>query len=178
MKPGNLLREDPGKGRRVRERELREGKMTETLNSGDTSTRLKKVAELATTHPERAFASLHHVIDVAWLREAHRRTRKDAATGVDGQTAESYARDLESNLTDLLGRLRMALVVTGPGGAFVLELTMGVLTAYLPTEAACATSAPQWASHLWPARRDELEAWCINVGARLAIDETAHVDQL
>jgi group II intron reverse transcriptase/maturase len=50
--------------------------------------------------------SLHHVIDVAWLREAYRRTRKNAAVGVDGQSAEEYARDLEKNLESLLARFR------------------------------------------------------------------------
>ena len=76
--------------------------MSETLNSGSISSKLERVAELARKHPERAFMSLHHVIDVEWLREAYRRTRKDAAVGVDGQTAEEYARDLEKNL-DALG---------------------------------------------------------------------------
>jgi group II intron reverse transcriptase/maturase len=50
--------------------------------------------------------SLHHVIDVEWLREAYRRTRKDAAVGVDGQSAEDYARELEENLGSLLERFR------------------------------------------------------------------------
>ena len=80
--------------------------MTETLNSEDISTRLARIAELARKHPERAFMSLHHVIDVAWLREAYRRTRKNAAVGVDGQTAEQYAKHLEGNLADLLARFR------------------------------------------------------------------------
>ncbi len=80
--------------------------MSEPLNSGSISTRLARIAELARKHPERAFMSLHHVIDVEWLREAYRRTRKDAAVGVDGQSAEDYARDLEKNLESLLGRFR------------------------------------------------------------------------
>lgn len=80
--------------------------MSETLNSGSISTRLERVAELARKHPERAFMSLHHVIDVAWLREAYRRTRKDAAVGVDGQSAEEYARELEKNLEALRDRFR------------------------------------------------------------------------
>ena len=50
--------------------------------------------------------SLHHAIDVEWLREAYRRTRKDGAVGVDGQSAEEYARDLEKNLESLLVRFR------------------------------------------------------------------------
>jgi len=80
--------------------------MSESLNSGSISTKLERLAELARKHPERAFMSLHHVIDVEWLREAYRRTRKDAAVGVDGQTAEDYARDLETNLESLRDRLR------------------------------------------------------------------------
>ena len=80
--------------------------MSESLNSGSISTRLARIAELARKYPERAFMSLHHVIDVGWLREAYRRTRKDAAVGVDGQSAEDYARDLEKNLESLLVRFR------------------------------------------------------------------------
>ena len=80
--------------------------MSESLNSGSISTRLARIAELAREHPERAFMSLHHVIDVGWLREAYRRTRKDAAVGVDGQTAGAYALDLEKNLESLLARFR------------------------------------------------------------------------
>jgi group II intron reverse transcriptase/maturase len=86
--------------------EPNEGKMSETLSSGSISTRLDRIAELARKHPERAFASLHHVIDVAWLHEAYRRTRKDAAVGVDGQDAASFARDLGKNLESLLARFR------------------------------------------------------------------------
>ena len=40
------------------------------------------------------------------LKEAYRLTRKTGAVGVDGQTADEYAKDLVSNLTDLLGRLK------------------------------------------------------------------------
>ena len=43
---------------------------------------------------------------VDWLREAYRRTRKDGATGVDGQTAEEYAMKLEENLRSLLDRAK------------------------------------------------------------------------
>jgi group II intron reverse transcriptase/maturase len=40
------------------------------------------------------------------LREAYRRTRKDGAVGVDHQTAEQYAEDLEENLQSLLDRAK------------------------------------------------------------------------
>ena len=83
---------------------MSEGKMAETLRFGNSSTKLAHIAELARRHPERVFTSLHHVIDVALLRDAYRLTRKDAAVGVDGQSAEDYGRDLEKNLESLHAR--------------------------------------------------------------------------
>jgi group II intron reverse transcriptase/maturase len=50
--------------------------------------------------------TLAHHIDIDWLLEAYRRTRKDGAVGVDGQTAEDYAVDLEGNLRSLLDRAK------------------------------------------------------------------------
>jgi group II intron reverse transcriptase/maturase len=50
--------------------------------------------------------TLAHHIDIDWLHEAYRRTRKDGATGVDRQTAEEYAANLESNLQSLLDRAK------------------------------------------------------------------------
>ncbi|MDP2325631.1 MAG: group II intron reverse transcriptase/maturase [Gammaproteobacteria bacterium] len=50
--------------------------------------------------------TLAHVIDVEFLREAYRRTRRDGAPGMDGQTAEEYAKDLERNLAELLERFK------------------------------------------------------------------------
>jgi group II intron reverse transcriptase/maturase len=50
--------------------------------------------------------TLAHHIDEEWLGEAYRRVRKDGATGVDGQIAEEYERDLRGNLKSLLGRFK------------------------------------------------------------------------
>jgi group II intron reverse transcriptase/maturase len=61
---------------------------------------------MARTHRDRAFASLHHVLDLEWMLEAYRATRKDGATGVDGATAADYAEHLEANLLDLLDRIK------------------------------------------------------------------------
>ena len=51
-------------------------------------------------------STLAHHIDIAWLHEAHRRTRKNAAVGVDGQTAAEYESNLEANLRSLLDRAK------------------------------------------------------------------------
>jgi len=49
---------------------------------------------------------LAHHMDIDWLKEAYRKTRKDGAVGVDGQTAKDYAVDLEANLQSLLDRAK------------------------------------------------------------------------
>ncbi|MDP3660291.1 hypothetical protein [Phenylobacterium sp.] len=72
-------------------------------------------------------------------------------------------------------RWKEELVVTGPGGAFVLQLPMGVLSACLPTEGAWRSQAPAWAADLWPQLRSELGRWCEQNDARLLIEENAGV---
>lgn len=70
------------------------------------STKRARIAALAQQMPGTALTSLSHHMDLEWLREAHRRTRKDGAVGVDGQTAEAYAERLEENLPSLLDRAK------------------------------------------------------------------------
>lgn len=70
------------------------------------STKLQRIAALAQRRPDEVLTTLAHHIDVAWLEEAFRRTRKDGAPGVDGQNAEEYAENLEVNLESLLTRFR------------------------------------------------------------------------
>ena len=73
---------------------------------GTVSTKLERIAKLAKQMPGAPLWSLSHHIDIEWLREAHRRVRKDGAVGVDGQTADEYAKNLESNLRTLLDRAK------------------------------------------------------------------------
>lgn len=80
--------------------------MAETPISEGISTRLQQIAKLAQEDPQRAFLSLAHHIDIELLREAYRRTRKNGAPGIDGQTAEEYEASLEENLQSLLDRFK------------------------------------------------------------------------
>jgi group II intron reverse transcriptase/maturase len=52
------------------------------------------------------WTTLSHLIDVEFLREAYRRTRKNGAKGVDGRSADDFAADLEENLQSLLERFK------------------------------------------------------------------------
>jgi group II intron reverse transcriptase/maturase len=83
-----------------------EGKKAEMPSSGTVSTKLERIAKLAREAPDMAFTSLAHHIDIDWLHEAYRRTRKDGASGVDGQTAAEYEANLEGNLQSLLDRAK------------------------------------------------------------------------
>jgi RNA-directed DNA polymerase len=86
--------------------ELLEGKMPETPSLDSVSTKRQRIAKLAQEAPRMAFTTLAHHIDIDWLKEAYRRTRKNGAPGVDGQTAEQYAANLEENLRSLLDRAK------------------------------------------------------------------------
>lgn len=82
------------------------GTTMETLGSVTVCTKLQRIAELAQRAPGMVLTTLAHSMDLDWMREAYRRTRKDAAPGVDQQTAEQYAVNLEGNLRGLLERAK------------------------------------------------------------------------
>jgi RNA-directed DNA polymerase len=82
------------------------GKMAETSDSETVSTRTERIAKLAKQMPGAVLKTLAHHMDVTWLREAYRRTRKDGAKGVDGQSADEYSENLEANLRVLLERAK------------------------------------------------------------------------
>ena len=50
--------------------------------------------------------SLAHHIDLVWMYEAYRQTRKDGAAGLDEVTAAEYALNLDANLRALLERFK------------------------------------------------------------------------
>lgn len=91
-----------------------EGKMAETPSLPSISTKLERIAKLAKQMPTMQLSTLAHHIDLEWMREAYRRTRKSGATGVDGQTAEQYAQELDKNLQSLLDRAKSGIYRAPP----------------------------------------------------------------
>lgn len=83
-----------------------EGEMARQQRSRTVATKLGRIATVARRRRGEALTTLAHHIDLDFLREAHRLTRKDGAVGVDGQTAAEYAKNLDENLSDLLERFR------------------------------------------------------------------------
>ena len=86
--------------------EPQDATMNETSGSEAISTRVQRIAKLARENSAMVLTTLAHHIDMAWMREAYARTRKDGAPGVDGQSAEEYARNLDGNLAALLERAK------------------------------------------------------------------------
>jgi RNA-directed DNA polymerase len=80
--------------------------MAGTQRPDPVSTKQQRIAELAQQAPQLGFTSLNHHLDLLWLAEAFQRTRKGAAPGVDGQTADDYGLDLLDNLRSLLDRAK------------------------------------------------------------------------
>ena len=97
--------------------------MSGTPSPSNVSTQLHRIATLAREAPQRVFTALAHHLDVAFLREAFRRTRQDGAPGVDGQTAAAYAETLDTNLASLVDRLKAGTYIAPP-----------VRRAYVPKE--------------------------------------------
>ena len=88
--------------------------MEETLSSSNTYTKQQWIAKQAREQPDRVSASLHHLIDGEWMREAYRRTRKDGATGIDGAGAADCENGLEANLDGLLCRMKSGCCYAPP----------------------------------------------------------------
>ena len=67
-------------------------------------TKRQRIAELARSKRGVALSTLHHLIDLEWMEEAYRLTRKDGAPGIDGVTAAGYAQNLEASRWEKRGR--------------------------------------------------------------------------
>ena len=92
------------KGRR-RKMDLNERTMKKTQSFDNISPKLVQIANQAREIQAPLTTLMHHV-DLDWMREAYRRTRKDGALGIDGQSAAEYGQNLDENLQSLLGRAK------------------------------------------------------------------------
>ncbi len=69
-------------------------------------TKLKRVGEIATSQKDQVFNNLGHLIDLEMLKAMYCRLDSKKAIGIDGITKEVYGEQLETNLKDLLSRIR------------------------------------------------------------------------
>lgn len=80
--------------------------MVGTQGPQTVSTKQQRIAEIAQQKQGVALTSLSHHMDLAWMQEAVRLTRRGGAPGIDGVTAEDYEVRLEANLESLLDRAK------------------------------------------------------------------------
>jgi len=69
-------------------------------------TSLRGIARKAKQDKEHKFGNLYGMLDKEALYQAWRKIRKNAASGVDNETAEEYAENLDTNLDKLLNELK------------------------------------------------------------------------
>src|SRR3989454_881069 len=69
-------------------------------------TSLRAITNKATQEPKHRFGGLYRLLNQDSLRECFYALRKDAAPGVDGMTFKEYEKNIESNLADLVRRLK------------------------------------------------------------------------
>jgi len=75
---------------------------------------LVRIKRLARREPELVFTSLVHRIDFHLLKQAFHQARGSKSCGVDKVTAKEYVKHLETNLYNLLQRLRRGQYVAQP----------------------------------------------------------------
>lgn len=80
--------------------------MESAMELKEVYTKQQRIAELARLMPDVSFTSLAYHIDLEWMYEAYRKTRRTGSTGVDEVTAEEYEKDLDGNLQSLLERFK------------------------------------------------------------------------
>ena len=111
--PGNSPNKAPERAAEAREgRELAKGNSPEhnafrTQGRVDAPSALERVREVAKRDRTQRFTTLlHHVYDLERLRAAYFALKRNAAAGVDGETWQSYGKQLAANLQDLARRLQ------------------------------------------------------------------------
>lgn len=80
--------------------------MARAQTLGSVETRLRRIAKMARENPATVFTNLAHNIDLYWLAEAYKRTRKGGAVGVDGVRGKEFGENLTENLKNLLERMK------------------------------------------------------------------------
>jgi RNA-directed DNA polymerase len=111
-KPSNRIRDNKCMAEKVEKRRLAKGNRI-GQNKGRTQSRvtlqsaLDRIRQKAEMDRNEQFTAIwHHIYRIDRLRAAYLNIKRKGAPGIDGRTWEEYGRNLESNLTELSGRLK------------------------------------------------------------------------
>ena len=104
---GRKPRAEGVEGRGLAKGNLPQQNMLRAQDRAGMTSALERIGRVARRDKTVRFTTLmHHVYDLAMLREAYFGLKREAAPGVDGQTWQEYGEQLEENLKDLSARLK------------------------------------------------------------------------
>ena len=69
-------------------------------------TKLERIAEISAKSKKPEFTSLYHLINADLLKQCHKELDGKKAVGIDKVTKEEYGKHLDSNIADLVQRLK------------------------------------------------------------------------
>ena len=69
-------------------------------------TKLDRIAEIAKERPNEKFTSLVHLLNEEMLMQCHKEISGNKATGIDRVTKAEYEQDLNSNIKELVAKLK------------------------------------------------------------------------
>lgn len=69
-------------------------------------TKLERIAEKSANKPKEVFTSLYHLINEEMLLQCHKELDGSKAVGIDRMSKEEYGKELESNVKDLVRKLK------------------------------------------------------------------------
>ena len=106
------------------------------------STKLSQIAKKARLDREVRFTSLAHLLTPAFLKETWRTMNRHAASGVDGQSTEHFAGEMERRVEEICAQLkegtyrappvRRVEIPKGPGKAGTRPLGIATVSANYP----------------------------------------------
>lgn len=70
------------------------------------TTKLERIAEISAQTAKPVFTSLYHMIDADLLKQCFNEIDGKKAVGIDDVTKEEYGEQLDSNVKDLVRRLK------------------------------------------------------------------------
>lgn len=122
------------------------------------------------TEQDRLIVSL---LNKARVLEGSSLLRRGTRSAITHQKIKNMS--METNI-QFEPKWKELLECTMDGHKFTVEITMGTLAVYFPTQSKWESQAPEWAKNCWYRVKDDLSDWCKQQRIPMNIQEDAWVD--